>query len=292
MSKGLFGGLGDYARLTLMFGLLTGILVGMGFLIGGTETAWVFLALALGMNLLFYFFSDKLVLATTGAKIVGRNEAPEVHEIVERMSQEAGIATPKVGIVESNQPNAFATGRGPGNAVVVVTTGLLGMMDRSELEAVLGHEMSHITNRDTLIMTIAVSIATAISYLANMILYSVYWGGGRDRDRGGSGLAMMGAALVAPLAATLIQLAISRSREYTADESAATLTKKPLSLASALVKIQQSVKRGMRLNTSPTTSSLWITNPFSASGILELFSTHPLTENRVRRLKDLAAGMS
>jgi heat shock protein HtpX len=289
MSQSILRGVGNYAKLALMFGLLSGILVGLGFVIGGTDTAWYFLVLALGMNLLFYFFSDKIVLASTGAKMVSRQEAPQLYATVERVAEKAGIPTPKVGIVQSKQPNAFATGRGPGNSAVVVTTGLMSIADESELEAVIGHEISHVLNRDTLIMTIAVSIATAISYLANMIMYSLFLGGmGRDRDKGGSATAMMGAAMVAPLAATLIQLAISRSREYVADESSARITGKPLALASALMKINDFVKAGAKLNVQPTTSSLWIANPFTAAGILELFSTHPSTANRIRRLQEIA----
>jgi len=289
MSQNVFGGLGNYVKLALMFGLLSGILVGLGFVIGGPDMAWYFLALALGMNFLFYFFSDKLVLASTGAKMVSREEAPELYATVDKLAKEAGIPTPKVGMIQSKQPNAFATGRGPGNSVVVVTSGLMSMMDSSEVEAVIGHELSHVLNRDTLTMTIAVSIATAISYLANMVMYSLFLGGGsRDREGGGSAAAMMGAAIVAPIAATLIQLAISRSREYAADAGSARLTHKPLSLASALVKIENFVKAGAKVNAQPTTSSLWIVNPFTAAGILELFSTHPSTGNRIRRLEEIA----
>lgn len=289
MSQNSFGAFGNYAKLALMFGLLGGILVGLGFVIGGADMAWYFLALALGMNFLFYFFSDKLVLASTGAKMVSREEAPELYATVDKVAQEAGIPTPKVGIIQSKQPNAFATGRGPGNSVVVVTSGLMSTMNSDEVEAVIGHEISHVLNRDTLTMTIAVSIATAISYMANMIMLSLFMGGGgRDRQGGGSGAAMMGAAIVAPLAATLIQLAISRSREYAADASSARLTHKPLALAGALAKIESFVKGGARVNAQPTTSSLWIVNPFTAAGILELFSTHPSTGNRIRRLEEIA----
>jgi len=292
MSKGLLDTLGSYTKLAILFGILSGILVGMGFLIGGMDYAWMFLALSLGMNMLFYFFSDRLVLAASRAKMVSKEEAPELHQMVEGIAQQAGIPTPRVGIVDSKQPNAFATGRNPQNAVVVVTTGLTQLMDRSELESVLAHEVSHVLNRDTLVMTIAVSIATAISYIGNMIVYSLFWGGaGGDRDRRGSSLAMMGAAIVAPLAATLVQLAISRSREYGADESAARLTKKPMSLASALTKIEAYARGGARLNAQPTTSSLWIVNPFSGAGLIELFSTHPSTRNRVRRLEEISTSI-
>jgi len=292
MSQNLGSGWGNYFKLAALFGLLSGLLVGLGYVLGGIDTAWYFLALALGLNFLFYFFGDRLIIGATRTKMVSKEQAPELYATVEKVAQEAGIPTPKVGIVESQQPNAFATGRGPGNATVVVTTGLMKVMDQSEVEAVLGHELSHVVHRDTLIMTIAVSIATAISYLANMIMYSLFWGGGRDREGGGSSAAMMGAALIAPIAATMIQLAISRSREYSADESSARLTKKPLSLAGALAKIDSYVKSGARLNAQPTTSSLWIMNPFRNSGILELFSTHPSTQNRIRRLEGLAQTIS
>ena len=291
MSQNYGVGWWNYFKLAALFGLLSGLLVGLGFVIGGIDTAWYFLALALVLNFVFYFFSDRLVIGATRTRMVTKEQAPELYATVEKVAQEAGIPTPKVGIVESQQPNAFATGRGPGNATVVVTTGLMKLMDQSEVEAVLGHELSHVVHRDTLIMTIAVSIATAISYLANMVMYSLFLGGGRDRE-GGSSAAMMGAALIAPIAATMIQLAISRNREYAADESSARLTKKPLALAGALAKIDSYVKSGAKLNAQPTTSSLWIMNPFRSAGFAELFSTHPSTQNRIRRLEELAQTIS
>jgi len=293
MYKPIVSTISTYLKLTILLAFLSGILVGLGFLIGGMELAWYFLAFSLLLNFIMYYFSDKIVLMSTGARLVSEEEAPRLHRIVEKVSREAGIPKPKVGIISSSVPNAFATGRGPGSATVVATTGLLNMLNDDEIEAVIGHEIGHVVHRDTLIMTIATAIATAISYIANMIFYSFFWFGygGRDRDRG-SDLALFAAALVAPIAATLIQLAISRSREYYADEASALITRKPLSLASALEKIEMFVRSGRKMNVPPTTSSLFIVNPFRNLNIAELFSTHPSTENRIRRLRKLAEEIS
>ncbi|MBO3763180.1 MAG: M48 family metalloprotease [Thermoproteota archaeon] len=292
MYKPIVSQISTYIKLTVLLAFLSGILVGLGFLIGGVDLAWSFLLISLILNFIMYFFSDKIVLATTGARIVSEQEAPRLHNIVEKVSNEAGIPKPKVGVINSPVPNAFATGRGPGNATVVATTGLLNMMHDDEIEAVIGHEIGHVVHRDTLIMTIVVAISTAISYIANMVFYSLFffgfggYGGGRDRD--GSELALFAAALVAPIAATLIQLAISRSREYYADEASALITRKPLSLASALEKIESFVRGGYKMKVPPSTSALFIVNPFKGINVAELFSTHPSTENRIKRLRKLA----
>jgi heat shock protein HtpX len=290
MYKPVVSQISSYLKLTVLLAFLSGILVGLGFLIGGVDLAWSFLLISLVLNFIMYFISDKIVLATTGARLVSEQEAPRLHNIVEKVSSEAGVPKPKVGIISSTVPNAFATGRGPGSATVVATTGLLNMMSDEEIEAVIGHEIGHVVHRDTLIMTIAVAIATAISYIANMVFYSFFWGfgyGGR-RERDGGEIALFAAAIVAPIAATLVQLAISRSREYYADEASALMTKRPLALASALEKIERFVRGGYKMNVPPSTSALFIINPFKGVSIAELFSTHPSTENRIKRLRKLA----
>ncbi|MGQ9781587.1 MAG: zinc metalloprotease HtpX [Nitrososphaeria archaeon] len=281
-----------YLKLTLLFAILGGIFVALGFVIGGLEVATWFLFFALGLNFIMYFISDKLVLMTTGAKVVSEEEAPRLHAIVSRLASQVGIPKPKVAIVKSPQPNAFATGRNKNNAVVAATTGLLNMMNDDEVEAVLAHEVGHVVHRDMLVSTVAASIAMAISYIGQIIMLMVlFGGGGRDRDNAGRNIAALGAAILAPLAATFVQLAISRSREYYADEASAVLTRRPRSLIRALSKIEEMIYRGAPLNTSPSTASLWIANPFRGNGLLELFSTHPSTQNRIRRLEEIAYKM-
>ncbi len=287
MEKDFLDGMGAYLKLGLLFAFLSGILVGLGYLMGGIEMASVFLVMSLAFNFLMYFMSDKIVLMSTGAKQVTEDQYPRLHAIVSNVARTAGIEKPKVAVIDSPQPNAFATGRNEHNAVVAVTTGLMNAMNDEEMEAVIGHEMSHVIHRDMLVMTFAVALATAISFVANMITYSLFWGGysGRDRREGGGGLALIGAAIAAPIAATLIQLAISRSREFYADEGSAILTKKPSGLISALTKIDAFVRKGTTLDAPPSTSSLWIINPFSRSSLFELFSTHPSTGARIERLE-------
>lgn len=289
LEKSAFQGWGAYFRLMMLFALLSGVVVGLGYLVGGIETATMFLGVSLFMNLLAYLFSDKLVLMSTGAKVLSKDESPRLQAIVSSIAAKAGMKEPRIAIVKSQQPNAFATGRNAENAVVVTTTGLMDMMTDEEVEAVIGHEISHVIHKDMLVMTIAVAMATAVSYIANMIFYSLFWGGysGRDRREGGSNLALIGAAITAPLAATLIQLAISRGREYYADEGSALLTKKPSNLVSALTKIDGFIKRGARINAPPSTSSLWIMNPFSRMDLVDIFSTHPSTAKRIERLREI-----
>jgi len=292
MSLSYGSSVSTYLKLTMLFAVLGGIFVALGFVIGGIEIASMFLVMAVGINFLMYFVSDKLVLASTHAHVVDENEAPRLHAIVTKLAAGAGIPKPKVAIVSSTQPNAFATGRSKDHAVVAATTGLLNIMDDNEVEAVLAHEMGHVVHKDMLVATVAASIATAISYIGNIIVLFLIMGGGSGRNRDSSNsAAILGAAIVAPLAATFVQLAISRNREYYADEASAVLTRKPLSLVNALSKIDQMIHRGAPLNTSPSTASLWIANPFRGSGMLELFSTHPSTEKRIRRLEDISRKM-
>jgi len=273
--------------------LMTLLLLAIGFVIGsyfGNPILFMQGALILSFifNFLTYYFSDKIVLLMTGAKIVSPNEAPKLHEIVERAASKAGIPKPKVAIVDLPIPNAFATGRNPKNGVVAVTKSLLTNLSEDELEGVIGHELSHIKNRDTLISAMAATIAGAISYIAYMGRWGLILGSSRDREREGNALIALLSLILIPIAATIIQLSISRSREYKADESAAYLTGKPLSLANALLRIQSLARlpRGIELN--PATSHLWIVNPLSGRDIIELFSTHPSIEKRIARLKQIA----
>jgi len=285
MSLSYGSSLGTYFKLTMLFALLGGIFVVLGFIIGGIEIASLFLLMAVGINFVMYFVSDKLVLASTHAHIVDENEAPRLHAIVTKLAYEAKIPKPKVAIVNSPQPNAFATGRSKDHAVVAATSGLLNIMNDSEVEAVLGHEIGHVVHKDMLVSTVAASIAAAISYIGYFIMMFMLSGSGGKK---GSGAAALGAVIVAPLAASFVQLAISRNREYYADEASAILTKKPLSLISSLSKIEQMIHRGATINTSPSTASLWIANPFRGNGMLELFSTHPSTEKRIKRLEEIS----
>ena len=239
------------------------------------------------MNFGAYWFSDKLILMTMGAKEVSREEAPELYEIIGRLIQEASLPMPKVYIVSQQAPNAFATGRSPSHAAVCVTEGILQILNEEELGAVLGHELSHVRHRDTLISSVAATLAGAILTLARWAQWAAIFSprDGEGRRRGG-GLELLFLAILMPLAATLIQLAISRSREFAADRGGALLSKNPLALASALRKLESSPK-GL-LTATPQMAHLFIVNPLRGDGLLRLFRTHPLTSERVRRLEEMA----
>jgi heat shock protein HtpX len=254
---------------------------------GGMQAAFVFACL---MNLGSYWFSDKIVLAMYRAKPVTPAEAPDLCRIVQGLALRANIPMPKVYLIPSAVPNAFATGRNPQHAAVAVTTGIMDRLNQKELEAVLGHELSHVFHRDILISSIAATLAGAIMMLAHGARWGAMLGGygGRDRDDRG-GLELLFVALFAPIAASLIQLAISRSREYEADKAGAELTGQPLALASALQKISDDNRRApVPLATSPATAHLFIANPLRGEGLMALFSTHPSTAERVRRLEAMA----
>lgn len=277
-----------YLRLVMLYAVLGAILVLIGFLLGGPSLALVFLGVSFVFNFLMYLVSDRLVIFSTGARIVPESEAPRLHSVVARMAQQVGIPKPRVAIVDSPQPNAFATGRNKNNALVAATTGLLNMMDDDEIVGVMAHEVGHVVHRDMLISTIAASMATAISYISNIVMFAFLFGGGGNRDRdGGRGAVLLASAVIAPLAATFVQLAVSRSREYYADEASARLTGRPQSLIRALTKIEDFIKGGAKLNVAPATASLWFANPFRGSSMLELLSTHPSTEHRIQRLQHL-----
>ncbi len=270
---------------------LTALFMLVGKSLGGQHGMIIALVLAGIMNFFAYWFSDKMALAMSGAQPVSEAEAPELHAIVASLAARAGIPKPRVYMIPTKTPNAFATGRNPEHAAVAVTQGILEILDRDELEGVLAHELAHIKNRDILISSIAAVIAGAISYLAQIAQWGLIFGGmggSRDDDDGGGG--MLGALfmmIVAPIAAMLIQMAISRSREYLADATGAKICSCPMSLARALKKLDEWNHR-LPMNVNPATAQMYIVNPLTASSFAKLFSTHPPTEERVRRLMEMA----
>ena len=271
--------------------VLTLLFLGVGYLLGGHQGMVMAFAMALIMNLGAYWFSDKLVLAMYRAKPVTEAEAPVLVKTVRRLAQMAEIPMPKVYVIPTEAPNAFATGRSPRHAAVAATEGILQILNPEELEGVLAHELSHVHNRDILISSIAAAIAGAIYFLIDMARWGMMFGGSRDdrEDRGGLQIvALIVISIVAPLAAMLVQMAISRSREYQADESGARLCRKPLALASALQKIQAIASKRPMEGANPATAHLFIVNPLSAQALMNLFSTHPPTERRVEILQNLA----
>ena len=273
-------------KTTILLAGLTGLLLGIGQLWGGQRGLMFALVLAAVMNLGSYFFSDKIALAMSRAQPIARDEAPRLYSIVERLAGKANVPAPKIYLIPQDAPNAFATGRNPSHAAVAVTRGLLDICNDEEVEGVLAHELGHVRNRDILISAVVATLAGAISMIAHMVYYAELFGmGGRSSDdrRGGafSALAMM---IVAPLAATVIQLAISRSREYEADATAARITGNPYGLARALAKLEQGSKR-IPMNVSPSMSHMFICQPLSAGQIFtSLFSTHPPISKRIERL--------
>jgi heat shock protein HtpX len=268
-------------KTALLLGFLTGLFLLGGYLLGGGQGALLALLLAGVMNFVAYFFSDKIALSAYRARPVTPAEAPKLYAIVERLAQKAGIPMPRLYVVSDPALNAFATGRNPHHAAVAATSGILEALDEKELEGVLGHELSHVLNRDILISSVAATLAGALTYLVQFA-YFVPRGGGDDR-RGSNPLAFL-FLLVAPIAAMLIQLAVSRSREYGADATGAHLTGEPKELASALQKLQGASKQIPLSGADPATAHLWIVNPLKGGGLMALFSTHPPIEDRIRRL--------
>ena len=268
----------------LLMAALTALFMIAGQAMGGQQGMTIALLLALGLNFFAYWNSDKMALAMNRAREVSIAEAPDLHALVRALAARAGIPTPRVYVVDDPTPNAFATGRNPEHAAVAVTTGILQVLDRYELEGVIAHELAHIKNRDILIGSIAAVMAGAISYLATMAQWSMLFGGGRSDDQEGNNpLVMLVTMLVAPLAASLIQMAISRSREYIADATGAAICGHPQSLASALNKLANyNAQRPMNVN--PASAQMYIVNPLSGGSIAGLFSTHPPKEERIRRL--------
>lgn len=268
----------------MLMAALTGLFMVGGQILGGRQGMLLAFVIALAMNFLAYWNSDKMALAMNKAREVSDAEAPELHQIVARLAQRAGLPKPRVYVVDNPTPNAFATGRNPEHAAVAVTTGIMQALNEEELEGVLGHELGHIKNRDILISSIAAVMAGAISYMATMAQWAMIFGGGRNDDEGGSNpIAMLLMMIVAPLAASLIQMAISRSREYIADRTGAEICGHPKALASALQKLSTYNKqRPMQVN--PASAQMYIVNPLKGGGIASLFSTHPPMEERIRRL--------
>lgn len=272
--------------MVLMVGL-TLILIWAGGALGGRSGMTMALMFALMMNLFAYWFSDKIVLKMYRAKEVKEHEAPELYSIVRRLAQKAEIPMPRVYVINEDQPNAFATGRNPNHAAVAVTTGIMRTLSREELEGVIGHELAHVKHRDILISTIAATIAGAISYLAQMAQWAMIFGGGRRDDEGdGSPIAALVMMIVGPIAAMLIQMAISRSREYSADSGGARIAGNPRHLASALKKLHMASQR-IPLKAQPATAHMFIVNPLSGKGFAKLFSTHPPMEERIARLESM-----
>jgi len=275
-------------KTTLLLGALTGIILWIGQMLGGSQGLTFAFIFAAVMNFGSYWFSDKLVLAMYRARPVDMNEAPELYRIVQNLATRAHIPMPRLYIIPTDAANAFATGRNPEHAAVAVTEGILRLMSADELEGVLAHELSHVTNRDILISSVAATLAGVVMMLANMIRWAAIFGGAsRDEREGGGGVVgLLLMTLLAPLAATLIQLAISRSREYQADASGAALLHTGEPLARALEKLENAAQR-LPLDASPQTAHLFIVNPLSGQALAKLFSTHPPLEERVQRLRQM-----
>jgi heat shock protein HtpX len=268
-------------RTTILLATLTGILVGIGYLIGGPETALLFLGIGAVMNFFAYFFSDKIALRMSGAKPVSEEEAPRLHEMVRELTTRAGLPMPSLHVIPQEQPNAFATGRNPDHSAVAVTQGLLTLLSEDEVKGVLAHELGHVRNRDILIQSVAATIGGAITWIA----YMLFWVGGDDE----SPLGIVGAlamVLLAPIAASIIQLAISRQREYSADATGAEICGNPESLASALLRLEEGAA-AIPMQVNQAAEPLYIVKPFSGGGFASLFSTHPPIEERVRRLRQM-----
>ncbi|PYM19454.1 MAG: zinc metalloprotease HtpX [Candidatus Rokuibacteriota bacterium] len=277
-------------KTALLLAVLTAMLVLIGGAIGGRHGMAIALVMAFVMNFVSYWWSDKIVLAMYGARPVDEASAPDLYSMVRRLATKAGVPMPKVYVIPSEQPNAFATGRNPSHAAVAVTEGIMRILDMEELEGVLAHEMSHVINRDVLIGTIAATLAGAITYLAHMAQWTAFMGGGRsDDDDGPSPIAMVLMAVIAPIAAMLVQLAVSRSREFHADATGARLAGRAYPLAKALEKLDMA-SRAIPMNANPATAHLFIMNPLRGESLMRLFSTHPSTEERIARLRAMRIG--
>jgi heat shock protein HtpX len=280
----------NYVRTAILLAGLTALFVGVGYLIGGQSGAMIALVLAAGMNLFSYWNSDRMVLSMTGAQEVDARTAPEFYAIVHDLAGRAGLPMPRVYLIDSPQPNAFATGRNPENAAVAASTGLLNMMSREEVAGVMAHELAHIKNRDTLIMTITATIAGAISMLAQ---FGMFFGGNRENNSGMGIIGTLAMVILAPVAAMLVQMAISRTREYSADRMGAEIVGEPRYLANALARMENAAHQipNEAAERNPATAHMFIINPLSGARMDNLFSTHPATENRIAALEQLAAQM-
>jgi len=275
-----------------LLALMTTLVFWLGYYFGGEGGLWIGVILAFGLNFVAYFFSDKLALAASRAQPATEAELPEVYSIVRNLTSAAGLPMPRLFVINSPQPNAFATGRNPSHAAVAVTTGILELMNRDELEGVLAHELSHVQNRDILISSVAAMLAAALSIFARM---AIFMGGGRDRNNPLAGIAALLSIILAPIAAMIIRMAISRSREFQADRSGAEITGQPLKLASALAKLEAGTSR-VAMNVNPAVSQLFIADPLHAlkgrrgGGLMSIFATHPPVPERIARLQAMAGG--
>ncbi|MFC1673922.1 zinc metalloprotease HtpX [Pseudomonadota bacterium] len=279
-----------YARTALLLAAMTALFMGAGFMLGGQGGLLIAFVIALGMNAFAYWSSDKMVLSMYGAKPVDRTSHPEFYDMVAALAERAELPMPKVYVIEEAQPNAFATGRNPENAAVAATTGLLNILDTNEVAGVMAHELAHVKNRDTLIMTITATIAGALSMLAN---FAMFFGGGDNRNNPLGFVGVILVMILAPIAAMLVQMAISRTREYEADRIGGEICGQPLWLASALDKLEQGAKRidNMKAEDNPATAHMFIVNPLHTKSMDSLFSTHPKMKNRIEKLNALAASM-
>jgi len=280
----------SYFRTAMLLAGLTGLFMGVGYLIGGGTGAMIALVIAAATNLIAYWNSDRMVLSMYGAHEVDRSTAPELVSLVAELAGRAGLPMPRVFLIDEAQPNAFATGRNPQNAAIAMTAGLVRSLSREELAGVIAHELAHIKNHDTLLMTVTATIAGAISMLAQ---FGMFFGGHRNNNSGGGVVGTIAMMILAPLAAMLVQMAISRTREYAADNLGARISGEPMWLASALVKIENAAHQvpNMQAEQNPATAPLFIINPLSGQGMDNLFATHPSTENRIAALRQLAADL-
>ena len=270
----------------LLMGIMTFLLMLIGNVIGGSQGVYFAFIFAAFTNFISYWFSDKIVLSMYRAKPV--SEDSDVYRIVKNLTARAEMLMPKVYIINENQPNAFATGRNPKHAAVAVTTGLLDIMDNNELAGVIGHELGHVKHRDILIGTVAATFAGAIAFLANMAKWTAIFGGNRDRDEeGGNPIALLGIAVFAPIAAMLVQMCVSRTREYKADAFGGQISGNPLYLANALRKLEMGVRKN-HMDTNPAMENMFIISPLSGDKIASLFSTHPTTQDRIKKLEEMA----
>jgi heat shock protein HtpX len=281
--------MGNQLKTALLLGILTALIIIFGNMLGGQGGMMIGFIFALGLNFFSYWFSDKIVLRMYKAEEVTEAQEPELFAMVHRLTAAAGLPMPKVYIIPDESANAFATGRNPEHAAIAVTQGILRLLGRQELEGVLAHELAHVKNRDILIGTVAAVLAGVITYIAHMAQWAAMFGGFSrdDDDEGGGGLlGTILLAILAPIAALLIQMAISRSREYLADETGARFAGTPSGLAGALEKLESSSQR-TPLNANPATENMFIVKPFTGGGVMNLFSTHPRIEERVRRLREM-----
>jgi heat shock protein HtpX len=285
-------GFSQIFRTSILMAGLIALLAWIGQLVGGYQGMLVFGFIGVAFNFGSWWFSDRIALAVHRAIPADRSQVPELYDIVEELTQRAGLPMPAIYIIPTMNPNAFATGRNPEHSAVACTEGILRILNRRELRGVLAHELSHVRNRDTLISTMAASIAGLISSLGSAVRWGIMLGGGRRDDREGGGLEMLALAIVAPIVAMLVQLAISRSREYAADETGARLCGDPDALADALLRLEQGVEQIPYEHAGLATAHLFIVNPFSAKSLVHLLSTHPPTEERVARLRAMADQVS